>query len=250
MLTPFILFGANTVITVHDNLDSLIPWYKMFHDNDLFFKFDAPTKGFSGMSTLYYGQLGFTFQALLYSVFDTFPAYALNYTVAVLLGILSMYLLLHKLLKIDPLISLAVSAYYAILPVYQGWNIAVGTLPFIIFVFFHFALQSDYEKNTFSWKTLLLVFYPVFSFFATIGIFILGLWFVGAISVCVKNKKLNPNLIAGFFLLALGYILVDLRLFYVMFILTSTNAGELGLLLVNRYDDENSIYTIYVYKAD
>jgi hypothetical protein len=26
------------------------------------------------------------------------------------------------------------------------------------------------------------------------------------------------------------------------------NAGELGLLLVNRYDDENSIYTIYVYE--
>jgi hypothetical protein len=125
----------------------------------------------------------------LYSVFDTFPAYALNYTFAVLLGILSMYLLLHKLLKIDPLVSLAVSACYAILPVYQGWNIAVGTLPFIIFVFFHFTLQSDYEKNVFSWKTLLLVFYPVFSFFTTIGIFILGLWFAGAVIVKEKHRR-------------------------------------------------------------
>jgi hypothetical protein len=215
-LTPFIFFGDNAVITVHDNLDSLIPWYKMFHDNGLFFKFDAPTKGFSEMSTLYYGQLGFTFQALLYSVFDTFLAYALNYTFAVLFGILSMRLLLHKLFKIDPLISLAVSACYAILPVYQGWNIAVGTLPFIIFVFFHFALKP---KGVFSRKTLLLVFYPAFSFFVSTGIFILGLWFVGTVIVCVKNKRPNPNLIAGFFLLSIGYILVDLRLFYVMFIL-------------------------------
>lgn len=223
MLTPFIVFGTNAVITVHDNLDSLIPWYKMFHDNDLFFKFDAPTKGFSGMSTLYYSQLGFTFQALVYRVFDTFLAYTLNYSVAVLLGILSMYGLLHKSFKIDPVIALPVSTCYALLPVYQGWNIAVGALPFILVVFLHFALKS---KDTFSWKTLLLVFYPVFSFFATIGIFILGLWFVGAALVCIKNKKLNPNLIAGFFLLSVGYILVDLRLFYVMFILkTPLNRG-------------------------
>jgi hypothetical protein len=216
MLAPFVFFGDNAVVSVFDNLDSLIPWYKMFHDNGLFFKFDVPTKGYSELSTLYYGQLGFTFQALLYSVFDTFPAYALNYAFAVLFGILSMHLLLHKLFKIDPAISLAVSACYAILPVYQGWNIAAGTLPFIIFVFFHFALKP---KGVFSRKTLLLVLYPAFSFFVSTGIFILGLWFVGTVIVCVKNKKPNPNLIASFILLTIGYILVDLRLFYVVFIL-------------------------------
>jgi hypothetical protein len=235
MVMPFILFGTNTVITVHDNLDSLIPWYKMFHDNDLFFRFDVPTKGFSGMSTLYYGQLGFTLQVLLYSVFDTFLAYVLNYTLAVLFGILSMYVLLHKLLKIDPIVSLAVSVCYAILPVYQGWNIAVGTLPFIIFVFFYFAVTS---KDVFSWKTLLLVFYPVVSFFTTIGIFILGFWFVGVVIVCVKNKKPNLNLIIGFVLLAIGYILVDLRLFYVMFIL-KTPLNPCCFFCISRGDTPN-----------
>jgi hypothetical protein len=160
-------------------------------------------------------------------MFDTFLAYALNYIFGVLLGILSMWLLLNKLFKIDPLISLAVSACYAFLPVYQGWNIAVGTLPFIMFVFFHFALKSN---HAFSWKTLLLVFYPVFSFFATIGIFILGLWFIGTVIVCIKNKKLNANLVFGFLLLSIGYIMVDLRLFYVMFILkTPLNRGIINV---------------------
>jgi hypothetical protein len=28
------------------------------------------------------------------------------------------------------------------------------------------------------------------------------------------------------------------------------NADELGLLFVKRYDDDESIYTIYVYKTD
>jgi hypothetical protein len=215
-LAPFILFGTNSIITVHDNLDSLIPWYKMFHDNGLFFKFDVPTKGFSEMSTLYYGQLGFTFQCLLYRVFDTFVAYALNHIFSVLFGILSMYLLLKRMLKIDQLVSLSVAVCYAILPVYPAWNTAVGTLPLIIFIFFYLAAKSE---RRLSWKIVLLLFYPVFSFFAAIGFFILGFWFVGTIVVCIRNKKLNIHLIAGFFILSIGYILVDLRLFYVMFVL-------------------------------
>jgi hypothetical protein len=119
------------------------------------------------------------------------------------------------MLKIDRLVSVVVSVCYALLPVYPGWNIAVGTLPLILYVFSHFASKSNHHL---SWNIALLIFYPFFSFFATVGIFILGLWFIGTVIVCVKNKKINPSLIAGFMLLLVGYILVDLRLFYVMFI--------------------------------
>jgi hypothetical protein len=215
-LAPLILFGTNSVITIHDNLDSLIPWYKMFHDNNLFFKFNVLTKGFSEMSTLYYSQIGFTFQCLLYSIFDTFAAYTSNCIFSVLFGILSMYLLVHKMLKIEWLVSIAVSVCYALLPVYHGWNIAVGTLPLIIYIFFHFTLKSNYR---FSGKVALLIVYPFFSFFSTIGIFILALWFIGTVVVCIKNKKINFALSIGFMFLSVGYILVDLPLFYVMFIL-------------------------------
>jgi hypothetical protein len=83
-MLPFILFGENSIVTIHDNLDFEIAHYKMFKDNGLFFKFDAPTSGLSEMSTLYYSFVSFSFSSLLYYFFDIFPAYTINYCLSIL----------------------------------------------------------------------------------------------------------------------------------------------------------------------
>jgi len=211
-LLPFLLFGTNSVITIHDNLDSVVPWLKMYHDNGLFLKFDTPTKGLSEMSTLYYGN--YSFLALLYCIFGDFAAYTINTYIYIFLGFFSMYLLLKKIGKIDAVITILVSLCYAILPVAPNLGICVSALPLIIVVFFHFI---NYQK--FSWKILLILFYPFFSSFAMTGIFILGFWLIGFVYIMVKTKKINLNLLIGFIMLCIGYIIVDLRLFYVMFVL-------------------------------
>jgi hypothetical protein len=226
---PFILFGDNSVVTVHDYLDQNLPQFKMFRDNGLFFKFDAPTKGYGEMSTLYYMYVGFNFHSLLYYIFDDFIAYALNYYFSILLGWFSMYLLLKKYVRLPHSLMLLVSLCYAILPVIPIWNIATASLPLIIFIFF--ALE---ENKRFSYKTLLLLWYPFFSNFPSIGIFILGFWFIGIIATLIKNRKLNFNLLVGFFALVIGYILVDLRMFYVMFILKTT----LNRSIFSRHPDD------------
>ena len=125
-----------------------------------------------------------------------------------------MYLLLKKIGKIDAVITILVSLCYAILPVAPNLGICVSALPLIIVVFFHFI---NYQK--FSWKILLILFYPFFSSFAMTGIFILGFWLIGFVYIMVKTKKINLNLLIGFIMLCIGYIIVDLRLFYVMFVL-------------------------------
>jgi len=213
---PFLLFGENSIITIHDSLDIIIPSYKMFHDNGLFFKFDVPTNGFSGMSTLYFSLIGYTFQSTLYWIFNDFTAYVLSYYFSIFFGFISMYILLKKTLGISSILSVFMAICYAILPVQPNWNIAVSTLPIIIAIFYYFAFNNS---NVFSWKVLFLIFFPFFSFFAAIGFFVLGFWFLGIVVLLIKNKKINPNLLVGFILLCIGYILVDLRLFYVMFIL-------------------------------
>jgi hypothetical protein len=213
-LLPFFLFGTNSIITIHDNLDNAIPWYKMYHDNTLFFKFDAPTKGFSEMSTLYYAFNNFSLTPLLYYLFDDFIAYTINTYIYIFLGFFSMYLLLKKTGKIDTILTIFISLCYAVLPVGPSLGVCVSTLPLIIAVFIHFIPQ-----NKFSWKILLILFYPLFSSFTMTGIFILGFWFLGLIILGIRNKKINPNLLIGFILLCIGYVLVDLRLFYVMFVL-------------------------------
>jgi hypothetical protein len=214
-LLPFILFGADSYVTPHDNLDAIIPWYKMYHDNGLFFLFDAPTYGQDGMSTLYYSQIGFYFQSSLFWIFSDFTAYVISYYFAVFVGFTSMFILLRKILGFSSKLSILTAVCYAFLPVIPIWNIAVATLPLIIAIFIHLAFRHG---ERFSWKTLALLFFPFFSFFATIGIFILGVWFIAMCALGIKRIKININLLVGFFLLCIGYIVSDIRLFYIMFI--------------------------------
>jgi hypothetical protein len=116
-LVPFVVFGSDSIITVHDNLDYMIPWYKMYHDNGLFFTFDTPTKGFGEMSTLYYSQIGYYFQGVWYMLFDDFTAYTLSYYCSAILGFFSMYILLKKTIGFSTVISVFMSICYAILPI-------------------------------------------------------------------------------------------------------------------------------------
>jgi hypothetical protein len=60
-----------------------------------------------------------------------------------------------------------------------------------------------------------LILYPLLSYFGYVGIFILALWFLGTLYYFINKKRPNYNLIAGFFFLCIGYIMTDLRLFYV-----------------------------------
>jgi hypothetical protein len=210
---PFILFRDNSIVTIHDYLDFMPAWLKMFHDNDLFFKFDVPTKGFGEISTLYYGHINFSFQNLLFYFFADFVAYVISYYCSIIFGLFSMYFFLKKFLRFSSPLFFLISICYAVLPICPVINIGINTTPFIIYVFISFL-----ANNKLTWKTWLLLFFPFFSSFTQIGILILGFWFIGFIVTTVKNKRLNQNLIVGFIVLCLGYIVVDLKLFYVMFV--------------------------------
>ena len=213
---PFILFGTDSIITIHDNLDCFIPMCKMYYNNNLFLKFDASTNGFSEMSTLYYPIVTFNIQSMMYMFFNDFTAYTLLHCLSMIIGYISMYIMLKKTLDISPKISALTAICYASLPILSYWNICISILPLIIAFFFHFALRDNYM---FSWKVFLLLFFPFFSSFPYIGIFILGFWLLGIVVFGIRNKKVNINLIVGLLLLCIGYILVDLRLFYVIFVL-------------------------------
>jgi len=211
---PFILFRQNSIVSIHDYLDQILPYHKMFRDNDLFFRFDALTKGFDGMSTLYYFFVNFSSQSLVFNFFDDFIAYIINYLFSLVVGFSSMYLLLRKLGITNKYLAIMTAVLYSVLPVAPTYSIGVNSIPFLIYCFIYF-----YEKKNFSLKSLLLLFYPFFSNFAYGGVFLLGLWFVVTILLTIRERQINLNLFIGFFLLCIGYILVDLRLFYVMFII-------------------------------
>jgi len=208
---PFILFGEDCIITIHDNLDSTVPLYKMFHDIGFFLKFDFPTRVYDEMSSLYFG-FNFSFITILYAVFPVFVAYCLQYFFSVLIGFFSMCFLLKKILPKYTTMIILISVLYAILPVVPAMSIAVSTLPLIMLLYFEFL-----AKEVFSPKVLALIFFPIFSSFVLIGIFILVFWVFGIVFDIITNKRINLNLVFGFLVLCIGYILVDLKLFYIVF---------------------------------
>jgi hypothetical protein len=213
MFLPFIVFGENSIITIFDNLNNTIPEFKMFHDGDFFFKFDVPTNAFDGRSTLYYSYIQYDFFSILFYLFNTFTAYVLNYYFAIIFGFISMFILL-KYIKCSTTVSIFVAICYAILPTIPYWHIAMNTIPLAIVSFLF--LQS---RKNFSWVSIVLVFYPFISSFGAPGIFILGLWVFTTLFLFFKKRFFNINLTIGFFALCFGYILVNLKMFYVQFIL-------------------------------
>jgi hypothetical protein len=247
-LLPFIFFGENSYITIHDNLDITIPWFKMFRDNNLFFKFNVPTKQFDGLSTLYYGHVNYSVSVLLYAAFNIFTAYVINYSLGLVFGFVSMFVLL-RWFGVSANTSMLIALCYAVAP--TSLMIPTGTLPFIVFIFLKLV-----NMQKFDWKITLLVFYPFFSSLTMILWFILGLWFVLIIVFSVKEKYVQYNLVAGFIMLLLGSVFVDIKLFYFLLFIKdpllrgsakALNFAPVNFLywikefLVDGYDDVSTV---------
>ena len=68
-------------------------------------------------------------------------------------------------------------------------------------------------------RVFLLLFFPLISNFIEIGFFLLCIWLLGTIVLCIYKKSLNWNLVVGLCSLTVGYLLVDFKLFYMRFVL-------------------------------
>lgn len=233
-ISPLIYFGKDSIIDTHDNLDIMLPIYKMLKEQHLLLAFDAPSTALNGLSTLYYTFVTIDVLTLLNLFFDVFTAHIIAYILKILLGYTSMYLFLKECViknSVDNInIIKLVSIAFAILPTVPAWWLAVESVPLLCYFFCKLA-TSDIKHNK---KVWLLLFFPILSKFATTGIFLLSLWIFATIVLIIKDKKINLNLIYGFFALLIGYVIVDLKVFYVKFILKiPLNRDIYDMVLVN-----------------
>ena len=104
-----------------------------------------------------------------------------------------------------------VSLSYALLPMTPHWWVAAGSVPLFAYVFL---LIGGLKPGAFEKRVLFLLFLPIFSLLPIAGFFILILWVLGIMVFWMTKKKLNINLVIGFCCLLVGYVLVELRLFY------------------------------------
>ncbi|MDR2598874.1 MAG: DUF6044 family protein [Oscillospiraceae bacterium] len=211
-IIPLFYYGKDSIIPIHDNLDSTIPWLKMLKENGLLFALNSPTNVMGDMSTAYFIHHSFNLLYILYAIFDVFTAHIIGYVIKIIAGYISMYLLLRYILPSDKnrAIIKLVSLAFALLPSVPLYWLAIDTVPLLCFVFLVFMKQADKIDK----KIFLLLLFPLLSSFGFIGFFLLTLWVLCTIIVCIINKKVNLNLVIGFFMLIIGYVVVDIRVFY------------------------------------
>lgn len=237
---PFVIWGTNSFITVHDNLDLFPPFVGLSQEYGLF-NLDVPTGYVDNTSSVYFGWGGLSVMNFLYHFLPGYVAYVLMYGISIVVGFISMYLLCKTIFKdADKYILILISLIYAILPTIPCWSITMAALPLVVLFFY-----KVYKENSkvYMWGSFFLPFLIEFNCCA---LFVCGFWLIAYIVVCIFDHKFNKNLLFAFLLLTLGVVLFHIKLFYMQFVL----AEELNRQHFNHFnyvDPEHLLSTTYKY---
>lgn len=204
--------GEGIYIQIHDTLDNNIVWLKMLKDNNLFWEREGLVPFLGGVDRNYlYSPL--KAYIWLYMIFPVFPAIIIGWYIKIIISI-SGFLFLGKVIEINNnekfnLIVLA-GFFYGILPTLPSCAIEFASIPFLLCLLILF-----YKK--FNWGYLIgIFFFPVFSRFAVFGIFFCGYIVLFFLFDWFVKKRPSWKMILAMIVLAMGYILTEWRLFYMM----------------------------------
>ena len=212
-ILPLVIYGTDSFITVHDNLDLFPPFLGLSQEYGLF-NIDTPTGFVDNTSSVYFGWGGFSIMNLLYHFFSAYIAYVLMYALSLFIGFFSMYLLLRAIFKdSDRYILILISLIYAILPTMPSWSISMAALPLVCLFF----LKIYKENNT---KCIWLTFFlPFLIEFNNCGIFVCGFWLLSLLVICISDRKLHTNLLIAFLMLTIGTVFFHIKLFYMQLVM-------------------------------
>lgn len=206
-------FGEHIYASTHDNLELHILDYHLLSKNNLFFTHNTMLPILNGISRDYFFS-EFSLYSFLYMLLPTCYAYITSYFLKIIIGFLSCILLARYILKdkykeYEKLVVI-LSFAFANLPLYPAFTFGFVSIPLLIFI-----LLNLYEKRGVGWYILLFL-YPLLSYFTFFGVFILGYLFLVIIYKIIQKHKIPRTLIIAFFVLFLGYAVMEYRLFYVM----------------------------------
>lgn len=206
----FLLFGEDSFIAVHDNLDLFVADNKMLANQHAFFGSPQTILFLGGISRDVFGS-ELSLYNILYAVFPPFIAYAIGYSLKILIGFtgtiaLAKAVYQEKYLSYRGLVWL-IAAAYAMIPVFPAYGIAFTSVPWLLLI-----LKRIWEKGKW-YDYLLLFFYPLLSYFSYFGFFILAYMCLAWIYFIVKYRKPMASFFFAIPTLAMGYVCMEYRLF-------------------------------------
>ncbi|MCM1264169.1 MAG: DUF6044 family protein [Butyrivibrio sp.] len=206
----FLYYGEKSYISIHDNLDLFVAQFQMMKNTGTFWTHGADVPFLGGISrdnlpselSLY---------TMLYMIFPSFTAYIIGLLLKAVIGLVSFKLLLKELYPdkynaYRPIVYMT-GFVYGIVNFFPAFGFAFASIPLAAYL-----LIRIYRKPS-ARLYLALLFYPLISYFSYIGIFILGYIAIVAIWLSIKDKKPAWSVIGAFFVLALGFVICEYRLF-------------------------------------
>lgn len=214
----FLILGQDTYLLIHDNLDSVYSYFDILKKNNLFFADSSSEVRAIGVGIpreVLPGQ--FSIVSLLFFIFPSFVAYAVNSLLQHYVAYFSMSKLLTIFKKEEDdqqLIRLA-SLCFALLPFYPFGS---GTIPFMPLTFYCFYKIRNEQETWIHYALLLLIpFYSSFYLASMFTVTVCGLFWIFD---SFKLKKINSKIFLMLVVHTLVYLATDYRL--VMHVLNHT----------------------------
>lgn len=211
-LFPFVYYQENTLIRIHDNMDSNIVWAKILLDNNACWV--APNTIIEQiMNGVPRSSLSSTYDLSLFVfwMFGIFWGYAINKVFLAIIAFTGMYLLLkkHILSESTPMyIPVLTAILFGILP-FWSFNASVAGVPLVFWAFLN--LRNN-DNRLVNWLALIL--YAFYSSLVLTGLFVLiAFSCVFAYDLIIK-RKFGKYLFAGLALTSFAYILSHWPMFY------------------------------------
>lgn len=210
----FLVFRGESYLQVHDNLDLFMAHYKVLTDRGLWFKHGVSAPILHGVDRDLFGS-EFSLYNALYYIFPGIWAYLIGYALKIAIGMVSFTLLAKDILKESyhevkaPVLMCACA--FGLVPVFPTYGIAFTSVPFIILLLRRIYPAGDKKKLPLLYAGVFC--YPLLSYFAYHGFFILGYIALAVLILWIKDKKFPVKIFAALIVLALGYVCFEYRLF-------------------------------------
>jgi hypothetical protein len=207
----FIIFlGEDASIRVHDNLEANIAWYKSLADQHLLFASSyTPNETVMQAPRIAFGS-EWSLIAWLFVWFKPIVAYNINVILMSLVAFVGTHLFTKNTLKLSPKIAPFVALGFALLPFWFSGGLSSAGQPLLFWSF-----DRILKKHNSAIDWIIFILFPFYSSLILSGLFMMFLM-IGYLGLNFLKKESKVAYGAGIlslFILTVGYILVDYRLF-------------------------------------
>lgn len=231
---PFIISGELSNHVIHDNLDNNVAQYVAMANEHKLFSLNPHTtvETILGGTERMFLLTGFSFQALLFSLFEPYVAFLVNFITVHLIAFVGMMLLVkHQHLLGDERkgIRLVTALSFALIPFYTIYGLSVAGTPIVCYAAMN--LSAGKRKNL---SYLILALFPFYSSLFLVGVFIVGGFATYSLFLYAKSRILPRGLVVGLIILGVGYALSHgLTIYQFLFSKTPSHRSEMIPLLVD-----------------